>query len=95
MSLTSERLKELTKKKLELIREIDKNQSNEGLKESLSALEMEISKERAALIGGGSSGLVERKEDDEPASEKAVSHAEHAHNADNPALKEKSLRDFF
>lgn len=52
MSVTSDRLRELTKRKLELIREIDKNSSNEALKDNLKLIEEEISRERTVVVYG-------------------------------------------
>ncbi len=50
MALTSERLKELTKQRMELIREIDKRPGDESLKERMSLIVLDISKERHSLI---------------------------------------------
>jgi hypothetical protein len=50
MALTSDKLKEMTRRKLGLIKEIDKNPCDEALKGQLAALEMEIKGERTKII---------------------------------------------
>jgi len=50
MALTSERLKELTRQRMDLIREIDKNPSDTNLQGRMSEVDGELSKERHTLI---------------------------------------------
>jgi hypothetical protein len=50
MALTSDKLKEMTRRKLGLIKELDKNPCDERLKGELAALEAEIKGERTKII---------------------------------------------
>jgi hypothetical protein len=50
MALTSERLKDLTRQRMELIREIDRNPSDANLQGRMSCVDTELSKERYTLI---------------------------------------------
>lgn len=50
MALTSDRLKELTRQRMELIREIDKTPKDAALKEKMDLIVAELSKERHTLI---------------------------------------------
>jgi hypothetical protein len=50
MALTSDKLKEMTRRKLELVKGIDRNPCDERLKQELADVEAEISGERHALI---------------------------------------------
>ena len=50
MALTSDRLKELTRQRMELIKEIDKCPNDPSLHEKMSCVVAELSKERHILI---------------------------------------------
>jgi hypothetical protein len=52
VGLTSERLKGLTRRKLELVREIDKAPNNPALREDLALVEAEIKRERIVVVNG-------------------------------------------
>ena len=84
MGLTSSKLGELTKRKLDLIREIDKSSESESLKERLKRIEEKIVVERAVVVNG------------EPKNEPEA----HEKSADSDrrkrsGTKEKSLKEFF
>jgi len=50
MALTSDKLKEMTRRKLGLVKEIDKNPADETIRDELAAVECEIKSERTKII---------------------------------------------
>lgn len=110
MGLTSERLAELTRRKQELVREIDKAPDNNLLRENLMIIEGEIKQERRVVVNGPEKEAATPKEESSPG-EKKIPQKEEISGKDSSSqkkktksdkpkksvtnAKEKSLRDFF
>jgi hypothetical protein len=102
MALTSDKLKEMTRRKLGLIKEIDKNTCDERLKGELAALEMEIKGERTKIITDDAEVSAPKPVVAEapvqkvvPSPKAKVSKDAHSGSADNKVCGTKKLSDFF